>query len=290
MSQEVYIFEVSQKSFPSAVVENSHKLPVVVEFLTVSSGPCSVIEQLFSALAREFAGRFIFAKVDVAEQPELRQAFQIENVPTVAVFRDGEAARIELGQLNEGEARSLLRDFGIYHESDVMREQAREKHLAGDTPGAILLLTEAIKSHPSNVRVVLDMVQIFIDIGELQQARSLYERLPEAVRESENGKSLLGQLTVAEFAAKTDGLEVLQQRLADNAGDNQTRFDLVVCLIAQHRYQEGMDQLLTIIDKDPSFRDGVAREMMVTVLNTIKPNHPELADEYQRKLSNLMAK
>lgn len=290
MSQNTYIFEVSHKNFPSSVVENSRKLPVVAAFITVSSGPCIAVDHLFSALAREFAGRFIFAKVDVAEQPELREEFQIENVPTVAVFRDGEVARVELGQLNEDEARSLLRDFGIYHDSDVLREQAREKHLAGDTPGAIILLTEAIKSHPSNIRVAMDMVQIFIDIGELKQARSLYERFPEAVRESETGKSLLGQLTVAEFAAKTDGVEVLQQRLADNAEDIQARFDLVVCLIAQHRYQEGMDQLLTILDKDPSFKEGAAREMMITVLNTIKPNYPDLAQEYQRKLSNLMAK
>jgi putative thioredoxin len=290
MSQDAYIFEVSRNSFPSVVVENSHKLPVVVAFISVSSGPCAAVDQVFSSLAREFAGRFIFARVDVAEQPELRQEFQIENVPTLMVFRSGEAVRVELGQLNEDEARALLRDVDIYYESDVMREQARQKHLAGDTPGAIMLLTEAIKSHPANSRVAMDMVQIFIDIGELEQARSLFERLPESARESDTGKSLLGQISVAAFAAKTAGLEALQQRLSENPGDSQARFDLVVCLIAQHQYREGMEHLLTLLDKEPGFRDGAARELMITILNTIKPNSPELAEEYQRKLSNLMAK
>lgn len=290
MSQDAYIFEVGQHSFPSAVLENSRKLPVVVAFITVSSGPCAALEQTFSSLAREFAGRFIFAWVDVAEQPELRQEYKIESVPTVLVFHNAELARVELGQLNEAEARAMLRDFGVYHESDVMREQAREKHLAGDTPGAIMLLTEAIRTDPGNTRVAMDMVQIFIDIGELENARSLFARLPEAVRGSDNGKSLQGQLTVAEFAAKTEGLERLQQRVNENAEDSEARFELVVCLIAQHQYQEGMDHLLHIIEHTPEFRDGAAREMMVTVLNTIRANSPELAQAYQRKLSNLMAR
>jgi len=38
-------------------------------------------------------------------------------------------------------------------ESDEMRAQAREKHMAGDTPGAIVLLTEAIRKDPGNIRV-----------------------------------------------------------------------------------------------------------------------------------------
>jgi putative thioredoxin len=40
-------------------------------------------------------------------------------------------------------------------------------------------LTQAIPSHPSNGRVALDMVQIFLDIGEIEQAQSLFDRLPE---------------------------------------------------------------------------------------------------------------
>lgn len=290
MNQDAYIFEITEKSFPSAVVENSRKLPVVVAFITASSEPCFVLDHLFCDLAHEFAGRFVFARVDVAEQQELRKQYKIENVPTVMVFREGKPVRAELGQLQEPEARALLRDLGVYHESDALREQARDKHMAGDTTGAIVLLTEAIKKHPSNTRVAMDMVQIFIDIGDLDNAKALFERLPERERDSDTGKTLKGQLTVAEFAAKTEGLEMLQQRVAADGTDNQARFDLVVCLIAQHQYQEGMEHLLHIIKTNPEFRDGAARELMITVIRTLTPNNPDLAAEYQRKMANLLAK
>ena len=48
--------------------------------------------------------------------------------------------RYELGVLQEHEARALLRDFGIYSESDDMRQRARELHIQGETPQAITLL------------------------------------------------------------------------------------------------------------------------------------------------------
>ena len=289
MSQDVLIFEVSHQSFPILVLQNSHKLPVLTAFLTLSSGSSSALEFLLSQLAREFAGRFIFAKVDIAGEPELRQQYHIEQSPTVIVFQDGKATRVELGQLNEDEARALLRDLEISHPSDLLREQARAKHLAGNTQEAILLLTEAIKQHPSNLRVALDMVQVFIDIGEFEQARSLLERLPEAVRNGEYGASLKGQLTVASFAANTEGVQVLQQRIDADPSDHASRFDLVVCLLAQHQPQLAMEHLLQIIRQDPTFKDGAARELMVSVINTLKPNDPELAGQYQRKLSNLLA-
>jgi putative thioredoxin len=44
-------------------------------------------------------------------------------------------------------------------------------------------LTQAISSDPSNVRVALDMAQIFLDIGEIEQAQSLFDRLPEVALE-----------------------------------------------------------------------------------------------------------
>ena len=113
MGQDAYIFEVTENSFPSTVIENSHKVPVIVEFMAVWSEPCIVVETIFSNLAKEFAEQFIFAKVDIDEQPELRKQYKIENIPTVIVIKNGEVARVDMGQINEDEARAILKETGI---------------------------------------------------------------------------------------------------------------------------------------------------------------------------------
>jgi len=289
VSKETFVFEVNQKSFDQYVLLNSHKIPVIVEFMGVWSGPCVAMDNLFSSLAKEFAEQFIFAKVDIDEQPELRKAHNIDNVPALMVFKDGKLVRTEVGELKEKEARELLKDFGVCHQSDLMRDQAREKHLAGDSAAAIVQLTEAIKADPSNTRVAMDMVQVFIDIGELEQASGLYARLPESTRETEMGKALNGQLTFATLAANIDDMDTLQSRLATNPDDFDTRFDLAIRQLAQYQYNEAVDNLFYIQQQDAEYKEGAAKEMLITVTNMMAPVNNELAQEIRRKLANLLA-
>jgi putative thioredoxin len=289
MSEQAYIFELTEQSFGSSALLNSHKIPVLVEFMGVWSGPCVMMADQLAALAKEFAGQFIFAKVDVDEQPELRAQYKVENIPTLLVFKDGEVVRTEVGELQETELRALLKDFGIFSESDILREQAREKHLSGDTQGAILLLTQAIQSDPQNTRVAMDMVQILLDIGELEQARGLFDRLPAKDRESEMGKGLNGQLLFKDLATKTEGVEALSQRIDQDAQDHDARFDLAICEVAGHDYKRAMDHLLFILEQAPDYKDGAAREMIATLINMLMSGSPELAMEYRRKLGNLLA-
>lgn len=288
MSKDVYVFEVNQKSFEQTILFNSHKIPVIVEFMGVWSGPCVAMDLVFSSLAKEFAGQFIFAKVDIDEQTELRKQYKIENVPSLLVFRDGKQVRSEVGELKENDARELLKELGIFHQSDLMREQAREKHLGGDTAGAILQLTEAIKADPSSTRVAMDMVQIFIDINEIEQARSLYERLPESTRNTDMGMALNRQLTFATLAAKTADIETLQARLAENANDADARFDLSLHMIVKHQYRQAADQLFAIMQNDADYRNGAAREMIITIINMMTPVNNELAQDIRRQLANVL--
>ena len=104
-------------------------------------------------------------------------------------------------------------------ESDELREQARSQHIAGDTGAAIDLLTKAIQQDPSNTLIAMDMVQIFIAINELEQATGLFNKLPNADKQSDTGKVLLGQLTFRNLASNTEGKAALQARIGDNAQD-----------------------------------------------------------------------
>ena len=282
--QSALVFEVSKSSFNTSVILNSHKLPVLVEFLGSWSAPCIEMEEHLARLATEFAGQFVFAKVDIDEQQELMKDYAVENVPTLKVFKDGEVVRTEEGQLQEKELRELLRNLGVYRQSDDQRELARQKHMQGETMEAITLLTQAIKQDPSNTRVAMDMVQIFIDIDQLEQAKSLFNRLPEKERVSEAGKILLGQLTFRDLASKTAGKEALQQRLLQDSDDYDALFDLAVCFVAENDFIQAMDKLFLLFEANPEYKDGAAKEMIISLTNMISANEPGLAQEFRRRL------
>lgn len=284
--QIAFIFEVSQKNFNSSVILNSYKLPVITEFMGVWSGPCIQTADTLAKLASEFKGQFIFAKVDIDEQPELKETYAVKNIPTLKVFKDGEVVRTEEGLLKENELRELLKTYGVYRQSDESRELARQKHMQGDTVEAITLLTTAIQEDPTNTRLAMDMVQIFLDINELEQAKSLYNRLPDNDKNSDMGKTLLGQLTFKDLASKTEGKEQLQAKISANADDYDAIFDLAICLVAEHDYHKAIDNLFIIFDQTPEYKEGAVKEMIINLSNMLATNEPDLSQEVRRRLGS----
>jgi putative thioredoxin len=134
----------------------------------------------------------------------------------------------------------------------------------------------------------MDMVQIFIDMGDLAQAKQLFNKLPDPDRETAMGRSLRGQLTFADLAAATEGIDALQERLVQDASDHAARFALAVCLVNPHDYDGAMDHLFAVTESEPDFRDGAVREMIFTLSNMRAPNAPEQAQAYRRRLANLL--
>jgi len=289
MSKQAIVFEVSDRSFDKYVIGNSTKAPVFVAFISVWSEPCIQMTDMLAKLAAEFPEQFILAKVDIEENSELKERYQIKNVPTLKVIVDGTVNTSEEGQLTEEEARALLKRFDIVNQTEEMRLQARQLHMQGDTSQAIMLLTNAIRQEPSNTRIAMDMVQIFIDLNEIAQATALFNKLPDKDKNSSTGLSLSGQLWIIEEAGKTAGIEALKQTLLAEPDNYQARFDAAICEIARHNYQQALDHLFHIQQHDAGFKEGAAREMIVTIINTIAPNNPDMAQKYRSQLAGMLS-
>jgi len=173
--------------------------------------------------------------------------------------------------------------------SEEDRLKARQYHLDGDTAQAIALLTSSIKKDPSNVAVAMDMVQIFIDLSEIEQAKNLFNRLPSEIQTSDTGVSLSGQIWITEQANKTLGLANLKARLLTHPDDSNARFDCAICELAQHAPENALDHLFYIQQYDSEFKDGAAKELIISIINTIKENNPETAQKFRTKLSLMLS-
>lgn len=277
---------MSQANFDTAVVLNSHKAPVLVEFLAVWSAPCIQMSDELSALAQEFAGEFIFASVDIEEQMELKSQFNIENVPTLKVFKDGKVVHSVEGLHDQEALREILKEFGVFSPSDELRLQARQDHIAGNTLEAVNKLTLAMQQDPANVKVAMDMTQIFLDLKEFDQAVALFNQLPDTAKNSDMGKLIIGQLSFLELAEKTIGIAALQQKISEHPDNCKTHFDLAICLIAEKHYAEAVESLMTVIKIDEDFESGAAREMVINVTNMLSQNDPELSATLRRRLGS----
>ena len=60
-------------------------------------GPCRMLSGVIQQLANESDGSYRVGKVNVDEQPELAKRFGIASIPTVILFRNGEAVQRQMG-------------------------------------------------------------------------------------------------------------------------------------------------------------------------------------------------
>ena len=288
MNKQAIIFDVSDSDFKKYVLDNSDKAPVFVFFINVRSMLCMQMHDLFSELASEFAEQFILAEVDVSENKALVKQYKILTTPTLKIFIDGKEVFSIDGELSEGDSRDLLKSFDIVSKTEEIRDQAHQLHLKGDTTEAIILLSDAIKQDSSNTKIAMDMVQIFIDLGELDQAGDLFNKLPDIDKNSDTGLSLFGQLQIKTKASQTVGLKALKENIFLNPDDFDARFDCAICELAQTNTEQALDQLFYIQEHKADYKEGATKKMIIAIIDAIVPTDPEAARKYRARLAVLL--
>ncbi|MBS7644647.1 thioredoxin [Candidatus Bathyarchaeota archaeon] len=63
---------------------------IVVDFWASWCGPCRMMAPIIESLAKEYAGRIVFGKLNVDENPATSRKFGIMSIPTLIIFRDGQ--------------------------------------------------------------------------------------------------------------------------------------------------------------------------------------------------------
>ncbi len=97
---------VNQANFNKVVAESS--LPVLVDFWAEWCGPCRAVGPVVEELAKDYAGKINFAKINVDENPTLASQYGIMSIPTIIVFRKGKLAEQVVGFRSKSELKKIL--------------------------------------------------------------------------------------------------------------------------------------------------------------------------------------
>jgi len=82
---------------------------VLVDFYADWCGPCQMLEPVVESIAADTSA--VVAKVDVDALQDLAREYQVQGVPTLYLFADGEPAERLVGMQDESRLRSLVGQY-----------------------------------------------------------------------------------------------------------------------------------------------------------------------------------
>lgn len=283
MSDSPYIADVTAQDFQTLVLDNSHQVPVLVDFWAPWCGPCRMLTPLLTKLADEYQGKFLLAKVNTEEEQTLAAQFGIRSIPTMMLFKNGEVVNQILGALPEAEIRAML-DRYIERESDRVREAAAQAVREGDSDRALALLRQAAESDPANPRVQFDLLSLWMEQGHLEEAEGLLDRLKREFRDDPRLPELTAKLQFAQIVKDAPDAAALEKTIQENPADCGARYRLGARKVLSGDYETALNQFLEVLRRDRKFEDDAGRKGILAVFDLLG-GQGELVNRYRRLMA-----
>ena len=253
-------FDVTEADFRQTVLERSLDVPVLLDCWAPWCGPCRNLKPVLEKLAQEYGGRFVLAKLNTDEAPQISAALQIRSIPLVVLFVGGRPVDQFMGAQPEVAVRKFLdKHLGPQvSEAEQLRQEAAE---APDEQTAEALLREALAYEPRNAAVLMDLADRLTARGELDEAAGLLDAVPADQRKDRHA-GLVKRIELARNRPPGDAAQ-LQARIAADRKDFDARFALAAIRVWEGNFDAAFDELLEVVLRDKAEWREKARKQLV---------------------------
>lgn len=276
-----YILEATAENFNEAVLSNSHKGPVLVNYWAENAGPCLRLWPVLEKLANDYHGRFLLVNVDTNKDKQLARDYGVNSVPTVKLFVNGEVVEQTHGYDSADSFKKMLQKY-LARDSDQELAAAVSQFQGGNKQGAFEQLNKLVFLDPENPRILLTYAKLLMKEEAYGQAYALLEKSP-LKHESEEAIVLMANALFLSTVQEAPGQDDVRQQLEKTPEDQKLLFQLCSHHMMQSRFSEAMEILLKMIRLDKEWRGSMTSLCLRGLFIMLGKDNPEVI-KYRQKL------
>ncbi|MFO0594661.1 MAG: tetratricopeptide repeat protein [Myxococcaceae bacterium] len=270
-----FVSDVSETEFPTAVLERSKQVPVVVDFWAGWCAPCRMLGPTLEREVSALGGRVELAKVDVDQAQALSQRFDVRGIPAVMAFRDGQVVAEFTGARDAGFVKAWLAELSPSAAKQalaVANDEASLRALVGTEVGAAASLR---------------LGELLLRGGRVNDALAALGAVPPSAAEYEQAQALS---RLAGFAADVEsfgGEEKARAALAMDAGNHEARWAVACAHAVAGRDAQALEEFLELVRRSRKFRDDGARKAMLVLFERLGAQ-AEVTRDFRRRLQTVL--
>ena len=208
---------VTDETFNADVIIRSETLPVIVDLWAPWCEPCKSLTPILETVVARSNGAIELVGVNIDENPQIRQTFQVQSIPAVYAFKNGAVAYGFMGAQGEDGVQKFV--------DGLMPSEQEEIIVSLLAEGSEESLSEILLAVPDHEEAVIALANIYLDTNRAEDALALLKRIPElsATRRIE-AVARTGDVTHEEIISK---LETLLNKVSDNDDARKEYVDLL---------------------------------------------------------------
>ena len=280
---------ITRETFHQDVIEGSQTQGVLLDFWAPWCAPCRQLPPLLEKHVRESQNRFILAKVNIDEQPEIAQQMRIQSLPTVIAFIGGTPVDGFTGVLTSSELKAFLDRVKVHLPlslEDHLKE-AQLKLTQNDITAALQIFTYILTQDPQNIPALAGMARCYLQQGDLQKAKGYENLIPAEVCHQPEIKTLKKAIEVAEASQNMGDLQSLRDSALQNPMDFEKRIILAKSLFGQNYAAEAIEELFIVLEQKDPIISAKAKDQLMDFLEILGFSHP-LATMARKRLSRIL--
>ncbi|MDD4990738.1 MAG: thioredoxin domain-containing protein [Paludibacter sp.] len=118
-TDNVQIIELTKQTFKQKVwnyeTDKTFKrignLPIILDFHATWCRPCKMLAPHLQAIQNKYKGKLVVYKIDVDQEPELAQLFNVQAMPTIVFMGTKDKYKSELGYKEQEEYEGLVKKY-----------------------------------------------------------------------------------------------------------------------------------------------------------------------------------